>query len=178
MSEQLLGFFSLLMSYVKTTTVRTNRQLGPKQALHIMPRNDWAKLNDMYGKDDEGNDASDGKRKRCKRKRKNSQETLWNIVQDLANKKGISNVGQGTFKWDTSAIRKVRVLRTILDLVFDQITIYKQPIKIPPTRKDRKGNDIPTRPGKDNTNIDWTDKARNLQRKELDVQNSPACLMN
>jgi hypothetical protein len=93
--NDMLGFYSLLMSYVKivVTTTSADRD-GLKQKLTIMPRTDWKMMYNMYAKEDDKT-----RKTRCRPKKKNPKQTLLEIVRDLAKKKNLGNIETATFKW-------------------------------------------------------------------------------
>ncbi|KAI8934520.1 hypothetical protein NX059_008219 [Plenodomus lindquistii] len=80
----MLGFYSLLMSYVKAASRMTDadRDGGPKQKLCIMPRTDWMTLYSLYAKEDE-----DSRRNGCRPKKQHADQLLLEIVKDLAKRK-------------------------------------------------------------------------------------------
>jgi hypothetical protein len=94
-----LGFYSLLMSYVRIgiTMTTADRDLGPKQKLNIMPRTDWQTMYDMYGKDKDQNRKPGCKRPRPKKKDKG--QTLVEVARELAKKKNLGDVDSGKFLW-------------------------------------------------------------------------------
>ncbi|KAH7395021.1 hypothetical protein DE146DRAFT_756900 [Phaeosphaeria sp. MPI-PUGE-AT-0046c] len=97
-TTDMLGFYSLLMSYVKIATTMTDadRANGPKQKLSIMPRTDWKTMYNMYAKEDDNT-----RKTKCRPKKKNPNQSLLDIVKDLAKKKQLSgDIESATFKWD------------------------------------------------------------------------------
>lgn len=126
-TTDLLGFYSLLMSYVNIAVKAKDtgkyspcwrlrsielpkshiadrvacldRAEGPKHGISLMPRTDFKTLYKMYG-----DDQSEHKKNKCKRKKKDAKyEKLIEIVKHLAKKKGFkdsANVGKATFKWE------------------------------------------------------------------------------
>ncbi|KAF2654194.1 hypothetical protein K491DRAFT_717366 [Lophiostoma macrostomum CBS 122681] len=134
MTDSLLGFFSLLMSWVNTGTKLRNDG-GPKQLIHIMPRTDFAKLYDLYGKDDEGSSGGN----------------------DLAEKKGISDVAHATFKWAKD---------TPVKNVFNRYI----GTSVPGPNEKCTGEEIERRPGAVDTSVDWITKGSDIEKRELDVE--------
>lgn len=97
-TSDMLGFYSLLMSYVKIAATMTDadRPNGPKQKLNIMPRTDWKTMYNMYAKEDDNT-----RKTKCRPKKKNKDQPLLDIVRDLAKKKQIpGDIDTATFKWE------------------------------------------------------------------------------
>ncbi|KAF2823988.1 hypothetical protein CC86DRAFT_409001 [Ophiobolus disseminans] len=95
--DDMLGFYSLLMSYVKVgSTASAADTGGPKQALPIMPRTSFVTMYNVW---------ADGLEKdKCpKRKRGKEKTRLYEIVQVLAKKNGIKNVDSTKFHWPKDA---------------------------------------------------------------------------
>ncbi|PVH98762.1 hypothetical protein DM02DRAFT_657005 [Periconia macrospinosa] len=93
----LLGFYSLLMSYVKVGSISSQADGGgPKQALPIMPRTSFVTMYNVW---------ADGLEKdKCpKRKRGKEKTRLYDIVKALAKKNGITNVDSAKFHWPKDA---------------------------------------------------------------------------
>lgn len=97
LSVDVLGFWSLLMSYVKIASDMNegNRDAGPKQQLCIMPRTWWLKLYRLYGDDQ----SEESRRRKCKKKRRKRDKTLFQMVQELADKKGVGDIKDAKFLW-------------------------------------------------------------------------------
>lgn len=149
-----LGFYSLLMSYVKIATQmnEANRDGGPKQLLNIMPRTDWNKLYDLYGRD---HDADDSK-KRCKKKKKDPNQKLLDIVKDLGKKKNLGDVESATFKWSKATRSQVTTYPGISTQCGDQ----------PPETQTRM---LAKRAGVDE-NTQWPSRNSDIGNKELSVK--------
>ncbi|KAF2202720.1 hypothetical protein GQ43DRAFT_301467 [Delitschia confertaspora ATCC 74209] len=79
--DNVLGFFTLVMSYVKAAKMKgaSMKDNGPKQLINIMPRTDFGTMFKLYIKD-----KLDGGRK-CRQKKK-EDVNLFTIARDLAKK--------------------------------------------------------------------------------------------
>jgi hypothetical protein len=79
MSDDLLGFLSLVVSYAKATVGVTNPAAGPKQSLSIMPRTDFATMYNAVAA--------------APLKRQLQDTSLFEIVKRLASRAGDGNSG-------------------------------------------------------------------------------------
>ncbi|KAF2279523.1 uncharacterized protein EI97DRAFT_439857 [Westerdykella ornata] len=155
LDDATLGFFSLLMSYVKLATRMDsgNRESGPKQLLFIMPRTSWNKLYELYGTD---HDQDESARKRKCKKRRKDKRSLLDIVDDLAKKKGIENAGSATFKWHKQNNHRVTTYPGISTSCTPQNQVRR-------ALEMRANDDV-------DINTDWPAKDTDVERKELAVE--------
>ncbi|CAI6336689.1 unnamed protein product [Periconia digitata] len=95
--DDLLGFYSLLLSYVKVASEASAADIGgPKQALPIMPKTSFVTMYKIWADRMEKN-------KQSKRKRGKENTRLYTIVKALAEKKNIQNFDRATFHWPKDA---------------------------------------------------------------------------